>query len=278
MENTSFRLVALDIDGTLLNSAGMIAERTFTTIQSALAKQMVIVLSTSRRWVNTKPIADSLNLHGPHILYDGALIIDKRFRQKLASHPLAPKTSLHICQTLIAENCDPIVQYATIGHEWMTVSPRGMANPVNRRYVEAYRQQVVVRSDEVPYRRQSHPLRIVAFGEEETLDRLAVRLLDLDCRSHLLNRGSYGNGELTIFHKLATKGNALSQLAQLLDIPLAQTIAVGDSPNDCSMFAVAGLAIAMGQSTDEVKACAHAVTTTNDEDGVALALEKWLDL
>lgn len=77
---------------------------------------------------------------------------------------------------------------------------------------------------------------------------------------------------LEIMKEGISKGNALLSLANTFGVSAADTIAIGDSENDLSMFAVAGLAIAMGNATDEVKVAAHRVTTTNNEGGVAAAL------
>jgi hydroxymethylpyrimidine pyrophosphatase-like HAD family hydrolase len=76
-----------------------------------------------------------------------------------------------------------------------------------------------------------------------------------------------------MFSALASKGNALAMLASTLDIPLEETMAVGDASNDISMLRVAGLGVAMGQASRRVRASADVVTGSNAEDGLAQALE-----
>ena len=73
-----------------------------------------------------------------------------------------------------------------------------------------------------------------------------------------------------------SKGQGLIQLAKILDIPLAETMAIGDAENDLSMLEAAGLAIAMGNAVPEIIAIADFQTSTNDEHGVAVALEKFV--
>ena len=80
---------------------------------------------------------------------------------------------------------------------------------------------------------------------------------------------------MEITHPDAQKGIALEALCALLDIPLENTMAMGDSGNDESMLKMAGLGIAMGNAPDFIKAAADAVTESNDLDGAAIAIERY---
>jgi len=91
----------------------------------------------------------------------------------------------------------------------------------------------------------------------------------------LLLLGNYGVAELTLFSSAVSKGNALAILARHLDIPLDETMAVGDGPNDVSMLRMAGLGVAMGQASRRVRAMADVVTASNTEDGLARAIEHY---
>ncbi len=84
---------------------------------------------------------------------------------------------------------------------------------------------------------------------------------------------SSSNMEIT--HKYATKGGALRRLCQMLEIPLEQVMALGDSGNDLTMLKAAGLGVAMGSAPEALKQAADAVTKTNAEDGAALAIETY---
>ncbi|MBI4550861.1 MAG: HAD hydrolase family protein, partial [Candidatus Latescibacteria bacterium] len=81
---------------------------------------------------------------------------------------------------------------------------------------------------------------------------------------------------LTITPAGVSKGSGLRELAGLLGIGLAETMAVGDNLNDLDMFATAGLSVAMGNATPEVKARARYVTASNNEDGVAAVIERFV--
>lgn len=84
-----------------------------------------------------------------------------------------------------------------------------------------------------------------------------------------------GANNLEISHPGATKGSALAKLCRELRIPMAQVMALGDSGNDISMLRAAGLGIAMGNAPEAVRAAANAVTERNDQDGAAIAIERY---
>ena len=81
---------------------------------------------------------------------------------------------------------------------------------------------------------------------------------------------------LDIMHHKASKGNALKTMANHFNIPLENTVAIGDESNDISMFQIAGLAVAMGNASDEIKKFSDVVTLSNDEHGVAYAINKYV--
>jgi hydroxymethylpyrimidine pyrophosphatase-like HAD family hydrolase len=87
-----------------------------------------------------------------------------------------------------------------------------------------------------------------------------------------VNHTSGTADHLTVHHPAADKGRALARVCAHLGVPPEQTLAIGDAESDTAMFAVAGLAVAMGNATDAVKARATVVAPSNDADGVAWAL------
>ena len=87
--------------------------------------------------------------------------------------------------------------------------------------------------------------------------------------------GSYNCAELAIMHPGCSKASGVAALAALYDIPLAQVMAIGDNTNDIAMLQTVGWGVAMGQASAVVKAAARAITASNQEDGVALAIEQY---
>jgi hypothetical protein len=79
-----------------------------------------------------------------------------------------------------------------------------------------------------------------------------------------------------VTHPDASKGNVVKYLSTLYDIPTSDIATIGDMQNDLSMFAVSGLSVAMGNADDEVKSAAREVTTSNDDEGFANAIKKFI--
>ncbi|MGH2485225.1 MAG: HAD family hydrolase, partial [Ktedonobacterales bacterium] len=121
----------------------------------------------------------------------------------------------------------------------------------------------------------SSPLRVLAFGPLDTLERAAADLAGSRGATQVLLQGNYGAAELTVFSPTASKGNALLRLARRLDIPRERTLAIGDGLNDISMLRLAGLGVAMGNANATVRAASRAVAGNVDEDGAALAIERY---
>ena len=116
------------------------------------------------------------------------------------------------------------------------------------------------------------PSKIVLIGESEELDQVQK---ELDSRySSQINTTKSKPFFLEISHPLATKGIALKELAQSLDIKQEEVIAIGDNLNDLDMIAYAGCGVAVGNAVAELKAIANFITANNEDDGVAEAIEK----
>ncbi len=119
------------------------------------------------------------------------------------------------------------------------------------------------------------PLRVVAFTSEESVQALIPEVSALDCSWTSIKRGSYGSAELVIMNPSCSKASGVAALAQRLNIPLNEVMAIGDNNNDIQMLRSAGWGVAMGHAPEAVKAAARAVTTSNWEDGVAQAIESY---
>ncbi len=98
----------------------------------------------------------------------------------------------------------------------------------------------------------------------------------LDCAWNFAPYGSYVSAELAILPVGCSKASGVATLAAHYGIHLEQVMAIGDSYNDQEMLRVVGLGVAMGQAPEQVKAAARAVTATNQEDGAALAIERYV--
>jgi Cof subfamily protein (haloacid dehalogenase superfamily) len=275
-EGATYRLVAVDLDGTLLDECGALTERTRAAVGRVLAAGVTLALATSRRLTGALPVAEALALRGPLILYDGAQMREYPTGEVLAEEALALEVARPVVALLAAHGLRPVAQYGGDAGERLLVGPPVRSSDHADAYLERFTRQIEIKPLAELANGPEAPLRIVVFGPLERLRAAAEEIEQLPCGRQLLPRGNYGTAELSVFAPGASKGNALRRLAARLSVPLRRTCAIGDGINDVSLLAAAGLGIAMGNAASEVRAVASVVTASNAEDGVAQALERYV--
>lgn len=259
-----YRLVAVDLDDTLLNGQLEISLPNKQAIQKAREAGVVVTIATGRMYSSVVPYAAALGLDLPLITYQGALI----------KNALTGVTILH--QPVPAQLAQQVLDIA-----------RGQGLHINfyindQLYMEdwsvagqEYARLARVQPQIVPDLSQllhQDPTKVLMIGEPEELNKLQSELkVFFGQELHITKSKPH---YLEFIHPHATKGAAITHLARLLNIELEQVIAMGDSFNDLEMLQVAGCAVVMGNAQDEIKQYADLVTTSNDSDGVAQALEK----
>ena len=273
---TDFRLVALDVDGTILTPAGEMTPRFRAAAREARARGVTLALATARRWVGASPIARELEAASELILYDGA--IRRAFPSGAVEviEPLARDVALEAARRIVAGGLRAVAQYSPLAGERMVSSAEPPVGGWMESYLDRFAHQVRYERVTQLVRGRATPLRLVSFGPLARLAPLSESLADLDAGRQILPLGSYGQAELTVFAPAVSKGSALVRLAGDMGISRAETLAIGDGVNDISMLRAAGLGVAMGHAAPGVRAAAGAVTGTNAEDGAALAIERYV--
>src|SRR5579871_520976 len=108
-----YQLIALDIDGTLLDDGGNLSQRTRATVGRVMASGVIVVLATSRRFTGASPVAKTLELHGPLVLYDGAQIREYPGGEIISSEVIERDTARQAITSIAEQGLRPIAQYAT---------------------------------------------------------------------------------------------------------------------------------------------------------------------
>ncbi len=269
------KMIAIDIDGTLLNPEGKISARTLSAVQAAQQAGIVVTLATARRYCNTVQIARELGLQCSVIVYDGAMIVGYPHATILHSHPLQKQVAQQAVELLLHHHIQPVVHPNAGLKEEIWTGPQNGDNLWLEAYFGIYAEQVHRKSYDMLCTGDDDPLRVVAFDGEEAIWGLASELVTLDCSWTTIKRGTYGCAEIAFMNPRCSKASGVAVLAQYLDIPLQQVMALGDNNNDITMLQSVGLGVAMGQASATVKAAAQAVTASNAEDGAAQAIENY---
>ncbi len=272
----AYRLLMLDIDGTLLDERGQITPRTRRAIQAAIDVGITVTLATARRYASAALFAADLGLKAPLVTYDGALICEYPSSEAWHTDLLPAMLGQAAVDIIAQHNLQPVVQYLRPDGEWMLTGPESGDTPWVTTYFTIFSAHLERRPLHQLCTEAIDPLRVVAFGPTERLASIANALRPLPCQLYLNPQGSYNSAELSIMSPTVSKGNALSVLSSRLQLAISETAAIGDSFNDLSMLRQAGLGIAMGQAPPEVRAAARAITQPNSADGVALAIERYL--
>lgn len=275
------KLIALDLDGTLFNSQSQISAHNIDTIKKANEAGATVVISTGRPYSGL-PFEQ---LKGSSIRFaittNGSAIYEIESGKCLFEEAIDEDIILPILDFLLTKD---IHMDAFIGGKGYTpvqcvAAGQKLANPPALKH---YILNTRVRVDNLPLFIHENQLKVqkmtLNFYPEGDVfkDREEVRKYLESNPAVTTVSGGYNNLEFT--RADVNKGVGLQKMAQLLDIPVAQTMAVGDTENDLAIIRAAGVGVAMGNATAAVKSSADYITTSNDEDGVAAAIAHFLRL
>jgi Cof subfamily protein (haloacid dehalogenase superfamily) len=273
------KLIAIDIDGTLFTPQRTISPRTRAAIQAARQAGIVVTLATGRRYLNVGPIADELGIDIPLILCDGSLIIAHPAREVLFKNAMMAQLAQQAVDILVRHKVQPIVHHIHEGVEESWCGYEAFDTPSVRKYLTVWADHPRHRVRRMAHAElcagQPDPLRVVAFATYDEVTQLSQHVAELGCSWNIVSAGNYGTSELVAMHPSCTKASGVRALAEHLGLAMEEVMALGDNNNDIEMLSEVGWGVAMGQAEVHVQAVARAVTASNAEDGVALAIERY---
>lgn len=261
-----YKIIAIDMDDTLLTDELTITEGTKAALEAAMDKGVIVTIATGRMFASAKQSAERLGLKVPLITYQGALV-------KHAAD-----------ETIIYERYVPA---NVVKHVFDYALSHGI-------HLQAYYNDTLVAKEEndklIAYSRMSNiPYEIVPdfaklvqkpfpkllmIDEPDKLDQVAIELKQaLGGQAHITKSKP---NFLEIMHPEGTKGHALRFLADHYGCDISQTIAIGDSYNDSEMIETAGLGVAMENAVEHLKNIADYVTRSNNDEGVRHVIEKFV--
>ena len=263
-----YRFLVVDVDGTLLNSEHQVSKRNLAALIKAQQMGVRVVIASGRPTYGLMPIARTLELgnYGGFIIsYNGCQIIKADTGELLFERRISPEM-LPYLEKKAKKNSFDIFTY----HD-DTIVTNNPDNPHIQREAEINGLRLIPEEHFSTAIDFSPSKCMLVSDDEESL----VALEEL-WKRRLKGSLDVFRSEPYFLETVPTgvdKSNALAILMEQLGVPREEVMAIGDGPADYNLIQLAGLGVAMGQSTDSIKRCADYVTATNDQDGVALAVE-----
>lgn len=272
------KLLALDIDGTLLNSQNKLTERTRASVQSAVEAGVKVVLVTGRRFHAARSVAQDLQLQLPIITHNGALTKCPTTLEILNYYPLEPTLAQELVLLGREFSADTLCCDDPQGEGLLVYDNISAENTRLRYYMSLFKQYTREVAD-LHNHIVTPPIQIFYVGPCALMDALQARLETQFAGRAKVVLTTYRSADMTIvdvIHPSSSKGNALASLAQHLGIDSTEVMAMGDNHNDLEMLQYAGLPVMMANAESILHNRGFATTVSNDEDGVALAIEQYI--
>jgi Cof subfamily protein (haloacid dehalogenase superfamily) len=275
-----YKLICIDMDGTLFNRKKQITEATKESLRKAYEMGVQIVISTGRTYVDAEYYSNLIGVKSPVISANGAYIKEKD-KNEIIYHSLLGETlALRILQ--ICDESNMAFSLHTSQKEYyggiflkilwaifyLKSRLRGQIMMVGREYITTNAQWLKVIANE-----RDHIVKCVIIDMSQAkLRKIRDKLINIA----ELEVTSSASNNIEIARKGVSKGQGVEILTHYYNLKKDEVMAIGDSENDLSMIEYAGLGVAMGNATDIVKEKANYITDTNDHDGVAKVIDKFV--
>lgn len=269
MSRPRYRLLALDIDGTLLNSRGELLETTRAAVARAAAAGIRPVLCTGRRYRRAWPIARLLGLDAPIVCNSGSIVKEPGDDSTIWRADLPPELAAGLLQ-LFREHDQPVVAFNDRAHDEPDF--RVSAYPTGRAPFDDYVTQNLSHAQVGGDWASGPYFHVCAVGTGEEMRAFEAHVhaaFGGRVRTFVQHASRYLGTMCEVIRADASKWSAVLHVAEQWGISPEEICAVGDDVNDVPMLRGAGLGVAMGHASAEVLAAADMVAPDHDNDGVA---------
>lgn len=265
MARPEVRIVLADVDGTLVTQEKALTDRAVAAVSRLSDQGIAFAVTSGRPPRGMSMLIEPLGLSTPISAFNGGLIVQPDM-SVLAQKLIPEVVAARAIELLAARGLDVWV-YS--GADWLVRDPKG-AHVAREASTVAFDPTVVETFEGV-----SDMAKIVGVSDDHELVARSAQ----EARETFGDHVSAAQSQpyyLDITHPQANKGEVVSYLAARLGVPTEQFATIGDMPNDVLMFARSGLSIAMGNASREVQRAARRVTASNEEDGFAKAIERFV--
>ncbi|MCG3207791.1 MAG: Sugar phosphatase YidA [Anaerolineae bacterium] len=268
---TNYKLLVLDVDGTLIGHGAYPSSRVTRAVEAAKQQGVTVALGTGRATEACYHLFRQLGLDGLHIVFDGAAIVQWPSNEIVYLQALPPRATKRVIE--LSRELDLFLEiYA---HDFYFIEREGPLADHQRRKLQleplvtdlmSLVNRVKVVKSQVLAANPDEKIRADLLTEE--MEQLCKVAWSLDPSNGIY----FGN----VISRTVSKAGALREMVDYIGVDLRETLVIGDSYNDIGIFKVAGTRVAMGHAPDALKELADWIAPNVDNDGVAVAIEKFI--
>lgn len=262
-----YRLIASDMDDTLLNAAGVLTPRTENALKRAMDAGVSVVLASGRMLESALPFARQLSVNAPLIVYNGAMVYDLKQSRALETRPISADVARGICK--MAEALGIYVQ-AYPGEGYFAAR----RTKYTGLYEDSIKVDCAITDVSLSEWIASPQIKLLTIGEKEdtfaNIEKFRAAFPDI---SFMMSRPNY----IEIVAKGVDKKHALEKVISALNIAPEEVLAFGDGQNDVGMLNFAGLGYCVENASEGVRAQVARTCPPNTRDGCAIVIERMLD-
>ena len=275
-----YRMIAIDLDGTLLSPDGRVTPRAKAAVHRALSAGLLVCFATGRNWTESRAVLDAVEHYGTAVFVGGAMVIDTEKEVTLHRMMMGAPLARELCAFLEAEGHAALAlqDTATAGVDYLVTSGVPL-NAATRGWMNVTDATVhsVPRLGEYPH---EHTVRVGICAEPAEVQRVRGDLIRrfgerVVCLSLFVP--AYNVEVMEVFDPAVNKWEGVLHVAKNHGIDPTRIVAIGDDVNDITMIRGAGLGVAMGNARPEIQAIADRVIGANHDEGLAAFLDELVD-
>ena len=276
----TYKMIAIDLDGTLLSPRNEVTKRTKDAVHQALKAGLLVCFATGRNWTESRTVVEAVEHYATAVFAGGAMVVDTGRDVTLHRMMMDGMLAAELCRHLETEGHAVLaLQDTTAAGVDYLVTGEADLNDATRQWM-AITHAKVRRVPRLGEHDHAHTIRVGIVAAPE-LVRASTRSLDGAFAGRIVHQSlyvpAYGVEVLEVFDPAVNKWQGILHVARHHGIDPSEIVAVGDDVNDVPMLQSAGFGVAMGNARPEIQAVARRVIGTNAEDGLAAFLEELVE-
>lgn len=273
----TYKMIAIDLDGTLLSPRNEVTKRTKDAVHKALSAGLLVCFATGRNWTESRTVIEAVEHYASAVFAGGAMVVDTGRDLTLHRMMMDPALAAELCAHLEAEGHAVMALQDTVaaGVDYLVTGDAAL-NDATTQWM-AITRATVRRVSRLGGHQHAFTIRVGIVAAREDVQASVKSLTEKFGERivlHSIYVPAYGVEVMEVFDPAVNKWQGILHVARRHGIAPEEIIAVGDDVNDLPMLRNAGLGVAMGNARPEIQAVAKRVIGTNAEDGLAEFLEE----